>query len=108
VPNASSQLSLDPTTECKWQHCWEGGRLAHRPTPPSPTTSNGALEGWEAGTQFGGREVSSITESMARRSASARPSDLSFASAPIAVVMSFTVAALSTYQCDTSSARAPA
>jgi hypothetical protein len=42
---------------------------------------------------------------MARRSASARPGDLCFASAPIAVVMSFTVAALSTSQCEASSAR---
>ena len=79
------------------------------PAPPSPTTMNGAqTEGWEAGTQFAGREVSAITESMARRSASARPSDLSLASAATAVVMSFTVAALSTSQCETSSARAPA
>jgi hypothetical protein len=77
-----------------------GGR---KDAPPSPTTTNGAqTEGWDAGTQFEGREVSAITESMAWHNASARPSDLSFASAPIAVVMSFAVAALSTSHCETS------
>jgi hypothetical protein len=55
-----------------------------------------------------GRVVSVIAASMARRSASARPMPGSFAIAPMAPVTSLTAASLSTSQCETSSARAPA
>ena len=79
------------------------------PAPPLPTTTNGAqTDGCQAGIQLAGRDVSAIAASMARRTASARPMASSAASAAMAVVTSFTAAALSTSQCETSSARAPA
>ena len=83
--------------------------LGYLAAPPSPTTTKGAqTEGCEAGAQFAGLKVSTMTANVARRTASARPIAGFLACSPTARVTSCTAAALSTAQCDTSSARAPA
>ena len=78
-------------------------RVGRPQLPPSPTTTNGAQM---AGSAM--RPPSSMRASMARRSASARPAPGLALIAVKAWVMSYTVASLSTYQCDTSRAREPA
>jgi hypothetical protein len=79
-----------------------------RQDAPSPTTTNGPQTAGWAVVQCAGRDRSPITASTARRIASALPMLGSAFIAAKALVVSFTAASLSTYQCETSRARAPA